>query len=215
MKKVFWCFPSGFDSSQKWKRVDTQPINIQQQIKWLRHPTEPNEEVLRSQGRTPHEAKEAIKLAQKQYQFALEYNNNSEDANKQPGREKERVKDLNYHLINYVELKFNDLWSEEKVKEKKWELKQQNTYFRLVKQGSILVYLTSHLFVIFVILLMATLRQSFVSLVYFLLILLSLFRTRYYAAGVLTQRDQNIHKQRAQTEDEIRKQTEIVEELQT
>jgi len=154
-------------------------------------------------------------LAQKQYQFALEYNNNSEDANKQPGREKERVKDLNYHLINYVELKFNDLWSEEKVKEKKWELKQQNTYFRLVKQGSILVYLTSHLFVIFVILLMATLRQSFVSLVYFLLILLSLFRTRYYAAGVLTQRDQNIHKQRAQTEDEIRKQTEIVEELQT
>jgi len=125
------------------------------------------------------------------------------------------VKDLNYHLINYVELKFNDLWSEEKVKEKKWELKQQNTYFRLVKQGSILVYLTSHLFVIFVILLMATLRQSFVSLVYFLLILLSLFRTRYYAAGVLTQRDQNIHKQRAQTEDEIRKQTEIVEELQT
>ena len=171
--------------------------------------------MLRSQGRTPHEAKEAIKLAQKQYQFALEYNNNSEDANKQPGREKERVKDLNYHLINYVELKFNDLWSEEKVKEKKWELKQQNTYFRLVKQGSILVYLTSHLFVIFVILLMATLRQSFVSLVYFLLILLSLFRTRYYAAGVLTQRDQNIHKQRAQTEDEIRKQTEIVEELQT
>lgn len=82
MKKVFWCFPSGFDSSQKWKRVDTQPINIQQQIKWLRHPTEPNEEVLQSQGRTPHEAKEAIKLAQKQYQFALEYNNNSEDANK-------------------------------------------------------------------------------------------------------------------------------------
>ena len=125
------------------------------------------------------------------------------------------MKDLNYHLINYVELKFNDLWSEETVKEKKWELKQQNTYFRLVKQGSILVYLTSHLFVIFVILLMATLRQSFVSLVYFLLILLSLFRTRYYAAGVLTQRDQNIHKQRAQTEDEIRKQTEIVEELQT
>lgn len=43
------------------------------------------------------------------------------------------MKDLNYHLINYVELKFNDLWSEEKVKEKKWELKQQNTYFRLVK----------------------------------------------------------------------------------
>jgi len=36
-------------------------------------------------------------------------------------------------LVNYVELKYQKIWSNDLLKEKKWELKEQNFYFRAVK----------------------------------------------------------------------------------
>jgi len=69
-------------------------------------------------------------------------------------------------LINYVDLKYNEIWSEDFCKLKKKELKNLSIYFRLVKQGSILVYLTFHIITILIVLLMAALRQSLLSLTY-------------------------------------------------
>ena len=57
------------------------------------------------------------------------------------------------------------------MKEIKWELKSGSIYFRLVKQGSILIYLTQHVFTIMIILFMAVLRQSYMSFGYVFLIL--------------------------------------------
>lgn len=51
----------------------------------------------------------------------------------------------------------------------KIEFKEQSIYYRIVKQGSVLVYLSFHIFTIFLILLMATLRQSFLALGYVLI----------------------------------------------
>jgi len=35
MKKVFWVFPSRFDSQDKWARLDPDVVK---QVKWLRNP---------------------------------------------------------------------------------------------------------------------------------------------------------------------------------
>jgi len=96
---------------------------------------------------------------------------------------------LNYQLINYCELKFNELWSQENVRARKWELKQKNFYFRLVKQGSMLIYLSSHIFVLFVILMMSTIRQSIIGFLYIFFIIFCFFKTSAYAGSVLTQRE--------------------------
>lgn len=63
-------------------------------------------------------------------------------------------------------------------------MKQLSPYFRLVKKGSILVYLTFHLFTIFLILLTVTIRQSLLAFVYAIIILPFLKAS----AEVLTQR---------------------------
>ena len=104
---------------------------------------------------------------------------------------------MNYVLITYVDLKYNEMWSEDFIKEKKWEFKEMSTYFRLVKQGSILVYLSFHIIAIFVVLLMATLRQSFLSLVYVLIILPRMKD----GSEVLIQR--NIHQDKKKNESEL------------
>lgn len=65
-------------------------------------------------------SKDQIKLANSQYKFAMEYNKNNEI-------------DLNYHLTNYVDIKYQTIWGEEFMKEKKWEIKKNCVYFRLVK----------------------------------------------------------------------------------
>ena len=57
------------------------------------------------------------------------------------------------------------------MKEKKRELKTSSSYYRIVKQGSVLVYLSFHIFTIFIILLMATMRQSILSLGYVFILL--------------------------------------------
>ena len=91
---------------------------------------------------------------------------------------------LNYILTNYVDIKYDNIWSEDFIKEKKAEFKKNSNYFRIVKQGSILVYLTFHIFTIFVILFMAIMKQSIISLGY---VLCLMFRLRD-AAKVLDQR---------------------------
>jgi hypothetical protein len=79
--------------------------------------------------------------------------------------------DLNETMITYIDLKYNQIWSNDFVKRIKWQFKEINIYFRLVKQGSILVYLAFHIFTIMTILLMAVLRRSFLSFVYVLIVL--------------------------------------------
>jgi sRNA-binding regulator protein Hfq len=68
-------------------------------------------------------------------------------------------------------MKYTKVWSDEFLSEVKREMKQNSIYFRIVKQGSMLTYLTLHIFTIFVILLMATMRQSLLSLIYVFMLL--------------------------------------------
>jgi len=74
-------------------------------------------------------------------------------------------------LVNWVDLKFDEIWSDDYLKVKKWELKEQNVYFRMVKQGSVLVYISNHVFTILIVLLMAVLRQSLISIGYVFILL--------------------------------------------
>jgi hypothetical protein len=63
------------------------------------------------------------------------------------------------------------MWSEERVKDRKWEIKDNSNYFRIVKQGSMLVYLTFHIFSIFTILLSSIVKKSLLSLGYIIILL--------------------------------------------
>lgn len=81
---------------------------------------------------------------------------------------------LNDTLINYVDITYDAIWSEEFVKEKKREIKNNSVFFRLVKRGSILIYLTFHIITILVILLMSVTRESLLSLGYILILLPSI-----------------------------------------
>ena len=71
------------------------------------------------------------------------------------------------------------------MKEKKWEIKKNCVYFRLVKQGSQLVYISFHILTILLVLLMAAMRQSFFAVIY-VIILLPKMKD---GAEVLKQRD--------------------------
>ena len=77
------------------------------------------------------------------------------------------------------------------MKKKKREIKNNSAYYRVVKQGSVLVYLTFHIITILIILLMAVMRQSLLSIVY-VFVLFPRFKD---AAAVLDQR--SIHKHKA------------------
>jgi hypothetical protein len=114
------------------------------------------------------------------------------------------AQDLNYHLTTYVDLKYTTMWSDDFLKKKKWELKDNSKYFRIVKSGSMLVYLTLHIFMIFIILLAATLRQSLIALGY-VLILLPRIKD---GAEVLKQRDIQLKKQA----EKIRKEVEVIKD---
>ena len=73
------------------------------------------------------------------------------------------------------------------MRAKKWELKEQSFYFRAVKQGSILLYLTMHIILMLIIMLMATVRRSIISFGYIIIILPRMKD----GSEVLTQRDSN------------------------
>lgn len=83
------------------------------------------------------------------------------------------MKNVDYDqiLINYIDLAENDVWSSDTMKRVKKEFKQQSVYFRLVKQGSVLIYLCFHIFTILFVLFMATLRQSIIALGYVLIVI--------------------------------------------
>jgi len=74
-------------------------------------------------------------------------------------------------LINYVDMKYDHIWSNDYIKKKKQEIKENSPYYRIVKQGSQLVYISFHIFTIYIVLLMATMRQSVISLGYVFILL--------------------------------------------
>ena len=88
-------------------------------------------------------------------------------------------------LVNYVDLKYQEIWSKDFLKKIKGEFKQLSLYFRIVKQGSVLTYLTFHLVTILGVMLLATVRQSIISLGYVIILLPSLKD----GSEVLNQRD--------------------------
>ena len=73
-----------------------------------------------------------------------------------------------------MDITYDLIWSEEFVKEKKREIKNNSIFFRLVKRGSVLIYLTFHIITILIILLMSVTRESLLSLGYILILLPSI-----------------------------------------
>lgn len=112
-------------------------------------------------------------------------------------------------LINWLELKFDRVWSNDLLREKKWELKEECFYFRAVKQGSVLVYLSFHIFLCFIIMVMATIRRSLISFGY-IVILLPRMKD---GSEVLTQRDQNQAKLRHDAESKVKALRKEISEL--
>lgn len=103
-------------------------------------------------------------------------------------------------LVNWLELKFDRVWSNDLLREKKWELKEECFYFRAVKQGSVMVYLSFHIVLCFIIMVMATVRRSLISFGY-IAILLPRMKD---GSEVLTQRDQNQAKLRYDAESKVK-----------
>ena len=172
LKKVFWAFPSK-DDTEQWARLDKQ---VQKQVDWIFNPKElyrTDKQIHPSYSHLQDDLTgEQKHLADAQHNFACEYNR----LNKH---------DLNYLLTTYVDLKYQAIWGEELLKEKKGEIKKNCMYYRLVKQGSQLIYVSFHIITIFIILLMSAMRQSFFGIIY-VLILLPYLKD---GAAVLKQRD--------------------------
>jgi hypothetical protein len=74
-------------------------------------------------------------------------------------------------MTTYCDLKLNQIWSDDNIKNEKYMIKTSSFYFRAVKQGSIVVYLTFHIMTIFVVLIAALMRQSVQSIVYVMILL--------------------------------------------
>ena len=152
MNKVFWQFPS-IDNTEQWKRLDPE---VQKQVKWLYDPYRFKEG---DDTRNKHPlSKSQREHSEEQYKFAEEYN----------GKDQMDFTDL---LIQHIDMNSSEIWSYDTIKAKKWEIKDNSTYFRLVKQGSILVYLSFHIFTIFTILCAACLRQTILAIIYVLILL--------------------------------------------
>lgn len=124
--------------------------------------------------------------------------------------------DLNYILTTYVDLKYTAIWSADFLKEIKWEIKRQSLYFRLVKQGSIFIYLSFHVFTILVILFMAVLRQSYMSFGYVFLILPRIREGAHVLKQNLIELDKeiiNLEDQIKQRGDDLKKMDEDLERI--
>lgn len=107
-------------------------------------------------------------------------------------------------LTNWVELKYDHIWSQDFMKEKKQEIKDNSSYYRIVKQGSQLIYVTFHIFTIFIVMLMATMRQSILALGYVFILLPRMKE----GSEVLNQR--NIHQNTKK--DKLEKQIEVIQD---
>ena len=64
--------------------------------------------------------KRQMKHAADNYDFALEYASHSKIS-------------LNYMLINYIDMKYEHIWSNDYIKKKKQEIKENSPYYRIVK----------------------------------------------------------------------------------
>lgn len=158
LKKVFWQFPTT-DDAEQWARLDK---DVQKQVEWLNNP----KPLFIKDGEVHPTYKNLLKdLNKEQKAFSIAQHNFAKDY------QKHNEYDLNYTLTNYVDLKYQAIWSEEFIKEKKAEIKKNCMYFRLVKQGSQLVYITFHIFTIFIVLLMAAMRQSLFAIIYVFILL--------------------------------------------
>jgi hypothetical protein len=102
-------------------------------------------------------------------------------------------------MTSYIDMKYPTIWSADFIKKKKWEIKENSLYFRLVKQGSVLVYLSFHIVMIFIVLLMSILRQSFLAIGY-VFILVPRLRE---GAEVLKQRDIQLVKKKNELAEEV------------
>lgn len=190
MVKVFWQFPSPYQE-EKWKRLTP---NVQQQANFLKNPrplfdkSEANPVYTKetSNFKDTELTKEQVEKANQLYEFALEY------------KRMNKV-DLNYMLTNWVDLKYDHIWSDEFISQKKQEIKDNSTYYRIVKQGSQLVYVAFHIFTILIVMLMATMRQSLISLGYVLII----FPRMKDGSEVLSQRTINQSSSKDKLEEEI------------
>lgn len=204
MVKVFWLFPSP-ENGEQWKRLE--PI-VQEYVRFLHNPdqqrlydTDRYDSYSRETSNFPDTTlkRRQIRVASHLQEFAKEYN------------EQNRV-DLNEVLTTWVDLKYDQIWSHEFLKKKKQEIKDNNTYFRIVKQGSQLVYITFHIFTIFVVMLSATMRQSIISLGY-VFILLPFVKD---GAEVLTQRNIHQNENRDRLEEQVEQmQNELIEQAAT
>lgn len=124
LKKVFWQFPSK-DETKQWARLDP---NVQKQVDWLFNPyalyqgnKKDSEKVTSKYKLLENDLDDEQKeFAIAQYKFAKDYNRLNEY-------------DLNYQMTTYVDLKYQNIWGEDFIKEKKWEIKKGSSYFRLVK----------------------------------------------------------------------------------
>jgi hypothetical protein len=102
-------------------------------------------------------------------------------------------------MTSYIDMKYPTIWSADFIKKKKWEIKENSLYFRLVKQGSVLIYLSFHIVMIFIVLLMSILRQSFLAIGY-VFILVPRLRE---GAEVLKQRDIQLVKKKNELAEEV------------
>ena len=199
MTKVFWQLPRPSDREQ-WKRLD--PL-VREQTKWLLNPKPLQKDI--SQGYDQDSSnypstsldKKQIDAAKANYEFAIEYHTFNKI-------------DLNYILTNYIDLKYDQIWSEDFLKKKKQEIKDNSPYYRIVKQGSQLTYISFHVFTIFLVLLMATMRQSLISLGY-VFILLPRMKD---GSEVLDQRDIHQNKSKDNLQDEVDQMQERLKEAE-
>lgn len=177
MKKVFWRFPTEEDGPEKWDRLEP---HTKKQVQWMEQGQSIDSEAYKdhferlSAGRN---SKQAVRYARELFQFQEMVNQSKLD--------------LNARLEEYADLKHRDelarLQEDERAKRIrriKNDLKNQNLYFRIVKQGSILVYMIFHIVTITTILFMAVMRRSLLSIGYVLILL----RHLRDAADVLKQR---------------------------
>jgi hypothetical protein len=143
----------------QWKRLT--PL-VQKQVLWLYNPKKlhDGEKYVKAESNYKDTtlSRHQVRMSQQICDFAEEYDQNN------------RI-ELNQVLANWVDLKYDHIWSRDFMKEKKQELKDNSSYYRIVKQGSQLVYISFHIFTIFVIMLMATMRQSIIAMGYVIILL--------------------------------------------
>lgn len=159
VQKVFWQFPAMSDSPEQLARLDPK---VRAQLKWRAAP----------------QAIDSAKYVKIKEKLAVldkgEGGKRVEHARQEYHFEQQlfrRKIDLNDVLVTYIDMKYSRIWSEDFCKEVKWYFKDQSLYFRVVKQGSVLCYLTFHIFTVISIMLLAIIRRSLISIGYYYILL--------------------------------------------